>query len=283
MDGYSLIDKMRKVRRRFRFTAIEQALYHELVSICNNEGWSEIFACSNTELCFALDITEPTIIKSRESLVNSGLLFYQSGNGRRSIGSYSFEKEIKAKEKAKTVLSFIEEKAKIDLVDSEKAKENTKTDLAFNEEIDEKAKGKAKEKAKTVLVPSNIKENNKTKTRKKDIIDLIFPFHSEKFLESWEILVGMSKWKKKIPHSLQLALNSLGKYEEEFAVELIEKAIEGDWQGVTFTNTPDDYIKWKKRNGKNQQISTESQERAFIESVVSGVGRAEFERNNNLQ
>jgi hypothetical protein len=272
MDGYTLIDKMRKVRRRFRFTAIEQALYHELVSICNNEGWSDVFGCSNTELCFALDITEPTLIKSRESLVNSSLLFYQSGNGRRSIGSYSFEKETKAKEKAKTIL-----------VDNEKAKENTKTDLSFNAEIDEKAKENTKEKAKTILVP--YKENNKqeTKTRKKDIIDLIFPFQSEKFLENWKILADMPKWKKKIPHSLQLALNSLGKYEEEFAVELIEKAIEGNWQGVTFTNTPDDYQKWKKRNGKNQHISSESQERAFLESVVSGIGRAEFERNNNLQ
>ena len=35
MDGYSLTEKMRKARRRNRLTATEQALFYELVAVCN--------------------------------------------------------------------------------------------------------------------------------------------------------------------------------------------------------------------------------------------------------
>ncbi|WP_165026320.1 hypothetical protein [Dysgonomonas sp. ZJ279] len=92
MDGYSLTAKMRKIRRRFRLTATEQALYQELISICNEEGWSEIFRVANNELFIALNITEKTLIKARESLINSELIFYKSGKSKRSVGSYSFTK-----------------------------------------------------------------------------------------------------------------------------------------------------------------------------------------------
>ena len=43
IDGYTLTEKMRKARRRFRFTATEQALFYELVAICNGEDWRDVF------------------------------------------------------------------------------------------------------------------------------------------------------------------------------------------------------------------------------------------------
>lgn len=97
------------------------------------------------------------------------------------------------------------------------------------------------------------KETKKRKP-KKEIIELQYPFSSESFHSAWGILVEMPKWKKKIPHSLQLALNSLGKYKEEFALELINKAIENDWQGVTYPDTPDNYQKWLKNGNRKNQI-----------------------------
>ncbi|MFT3995731.1 MAG: hypothetical protein QM660_15580 [Dysgonomonas sp.] len=81
---------MRKARRSWRFTAIEQALFYELVAICNGEDWPTVFDCSNIELCCALDINKNTLIKSRETLINSGLLFYKSGKSKRSVSQYSF-------------------------------------------------------------------------------------------------------------------------------------------------------------------------------------------------
>lgn len=95
MDGYTLTDKMRKARRSFRFTATEQALFYELVAICNGEDWRDIFDCSNVELCCALNINEKTLVKARETLINAGLVYYKSGKSKRMVSSYSFEKAFK--------------------------------------------------------------------------------------------------------------------------------------------------------------------------------------------
>ena len=95
IDGYTLTEKMRKARRRFRFTATEQALFYELVAICNGEDWRDVFDCSNIELCFALNVNERTLVKARESLINAGLIYYKSGKSSRVVSSYSFVKEFK--------------------------------------------------------------------------------------------------------------------------------------------------------------------------------------------
>jgi len=263
MDGYSLIDKMRKVRRRFMFTVSEQALYHELVSICNSEDWSDVFHCSNIELCSSLNINEKTLIKSRESLVKSGLIFFNSGKSRRCTSSYSFTIDISTTVET-AVTSTVNNTVDSTVVESTTVTSTVETAVTST----------------VKFTDNNIKTKTKTKTRNKDIIDFDFPFSSERFLSSWKILVEMPKWKKKIPHSLQLALKSLSKYQEEFAIELIEKAIEGNWQGVTFTNTPDEYQKWLNRNGKNNEHSSIGEKQDFLKAVASGIGRAEHQRNN---
>ena len=95
MDGYSLTEKMRKARRRNRLTATEQALFYELVAVCNSEGWEDVFSCSNIELCFSLNIDEKTLVRARLSLINAGLIYYKSGKSKRSVGSYSFSRKFK--------------------------------------------------------------------------------------------------------------------------------------------------------------------------------------------
>jgi predicted transcriptional regulator len=92
VDGYSLVDKMRKVRRRLILSATDQALYNELIAICNEEKWTHVFSCSNDELCAALKITENTLEKSRKKLIEGGLIYYQSGKSKRAYGQYSFLK-----------------------------------------------------------------------------------------------------------------------------------------------------------------------------------------------
>lgn len=94
------------------------------------------------------------------------------------------------------------------------------------------------------------KKKGVTGERKNKPEPLNFPFSSPEFMESWKILISTSKWKKKIPHSLQLALNSLGKYQEEFAIQLINKAIENGWQGVTYPDTDEQYQKWLNGHSK---------------------------------
>lgn len=43
---------------------------------------------------------------------------------------------------------------------------------------------------------------------------------------------------------MQLSLNKLSNFEEEFAIRQIERAIESGWTGVVFTGTERDYQEW---------------------------------------
>lgn len=94
MTGYELTKKLIKTRKRFVLTATEQALYHELVNICNEDDWSEIFSVSNDDLCRALNITEKTLNSSRLTIIQAGLVYYRSGKSKRKYGEYSFENEL---------------------------------------------------------------------------------------------------------------------------------------------------------------------------------------------
>jgi len=133
----------------------------------------------------------------------------------------------------------------------------------------------------------NIKEKGvtgekevKKKKPKKEAVELQFPFTSKEFISAWEILVQMPKWKKKIPHSLQLALNSLGKYDEEFATGLVNKAIENNWQGVTYPDTDEQYQKWL-RNGKIRKTTQKSDttDEDFLNAVATGLARGISQRD----
>jgi hypothetical protein len=89
------------------------------------------------------------------------------------------------------------------------------------------------------------KKDISKKTKGKDTLaPLILPFSSERFLETWEALCEEKNWKSKTRKALQLSLNKLGRYAEEFAIELMEKAIEGGWKGVVFPDTDAKYQEW---------------------------------------
>lgn len=102
---------------------------------------------------------------------------------------------------------------------------------------------------------NNIKSSydNKTDKGAKTHPDLTFPFSSEKFMFTWNALCQETAWKKKTKHALQLQLNKLGRYEEEFAIMLMERTIEsGKWERVVFENTDEKYQEWK--SARQQKI-----------------------------
>ena len=84
------------------------------------------------------------------------------------------------------------------------------------------------------------------KSRKKDgdKKPLVYPFSSIAFMSAWETLRNTPKWKNKLNYALQLSLNKLSNFEEEFAIRQIERAIESGWTGVVFTGTERDYQEW---------------------------------------
>lgn len=129
--------------------------------------------------------------------------------------------------------------------------------------------GKEGEEIKEVItpIPPEQKKPPKQKKREVDHILLKMPFETERFKMLWGELVKMPKWAKKPLTALDQSLKSLGNYDEEFACNLIKRAIEGNYQGVVFTGTDADYERWKKgkSNGKILEPTDEKRQKLLEE------------------
>lgn len=108
---------------------------------------------------------------------------------------------------------------------------------------------------------AEIAPNNKTIDDNKSITKckgtrppLILPFSSDKFIETWNALCEEKNWKGKTQKALQLTLNKLGRYHEDFAVELMEKTIENGWKGVVFSDTDAKFQEWQ--SARQQKIDS---------------------------
>lgn len=94
---------------------------------------------------------------------------------------------------------------------------------------------------------------NKLKNEKEEIVrpihEIVFEEQNEKFsnmfFEEWCILCKTKKWFKKEKAALEASFKKLKKYEEPFAIELIQNAISGGYQGITFSDTDESYKKWQ--------------------------------------
>lgn len=87
------------------------------------------------------------------------------------------------------------------------------------------------------------------------VSSLSLPFQTERFSSLWNELANMPKWKKKPLTSLNIALKRLGKYDEPFACELISRAIEGNYQGIVFSNTDEEFLKWNKKSNNSKNVN----------------------------
>ena len=103
-----------------------------------------------------------------------------------------------------------------------------------------------------VNVNDNVNENdneNEVINREKQPVqesELKLPFQDQVFVSTWNELRQQPKWKSKTASALQRSLNQLSKYDVRFAVDLMENAIAGNYQGVVFDNTPEKYDRWLK-------------------------------------
>lgn len=131
------------------------------------------------------------------------------------------------------------------------------------------------------IAPNNktLNDNKSIKKSENTPAPLILPFSSDKFRMTWEALCEEKEWKKKTRNALQLTLNKLAKYHEDFAIELMEATIEsGKWQRVVFPDTDAKYQEWKSARqlkednrqprttpsqGKPKQIDPNNQVDAF--------------------
>ncbi len=286
MNSYQLISKLRKVRDDTYLTAIDQALYHELISICNEKGWKEVFEARSSILCTSLNIWDKTLRKSRKILADAGLISFESCRDKR-VGCYYSFLTILSNDMKTSVISSVngtDENTEENSDDSQgKESQSSVNDavissvLRTDENTDDKnttpvissVNGTDEMKIPPIIDIKTInkeeslahthestppKKPKSSKKKEGDEKPLIFPFTSIAFMSAWETLRQSPKWKKKLNYALQLSLDKLSKFEEEFAIRQIERAIESNWTGVVFTGTERDYQEWLKlKHGNNQQ------------------------------
>ena len=282
MNSYQLISKLRKVRDDTYLTTAAQALYHELVAICNEMKWKDVFKKKNSDLCSILNMSEKTLIKSRGDLSDAGLLYFQSTKDKRIGCYYSFTTVISSVYfpdestddstdessddnneggEIPPVESSVETPAKClddNLASSELSSGKCLDETQIPPIIDIKTINKEESLAHTHESPPPDKK--KSRKEKGDETPLVYRFTSIAFMSAWEALRKTPKWKKKLNYALQLSLDKLSMFEEEFAIQQIERAIESNWTGVVFTGTERDYQEWLKLKHGNNQKSNQSSE-----------------------
>ena len=282
MNSYQLISKLRKVRDDTYLTTAAQALYHELVAICNEMKWKDVFKKKNSDLCSILNMSEKTLIKSRGDLSDAGLLYFQSTKDKRIGCYYSFTTVISSVYfpdestddstdessddnneggEIPPVESSVETPAKClddNLASSELSSGKCLDETQIPPIIDIKTINKEESLAHTHESPPPAKQT--ARTDKGDETPLVYPITSIAFMSAWEALRKTPKWKKKLNYALQLSLDKLSMFEEEFAIQQIERAIESNWTGVVFTGTERDYQEWLKLKHGNNQKSNQSSE-----------------------
>lgn len=283
MNSYQLISKLRKVRDDTYLTTAAQALYHELVAICNEMKWKDVFKKKNSDLCSILNMSEKTLIKSRGDLSDAGLLYFQSTKDKRIGCYYSFTTVISSvyfpdestddstdkssddnneggeippvESSVETPVKCLDDNLASSVLSSGKCLDETQIPPI----IDIKTINKEESLAHT-HESTPPKKPKSSKKKEGDEKPLIFPFTSIAFMSAWETLRQSPKWKKKLNYALQLSLDKLSKFEEEFAIRQIERAIESNWTGVVFTGTERDYQEWLKLKHGNNQKSNQSSE-----------------------
>lgn len=297
MNSYQLISKLRKVRADTYLTAADQALFHELVALCNELKWKEVFFIRSNVLCGNLNMSDNTLRKSRKALADAHLLSFETCKDKRVGCYYSFLQKLSNDVVSPAISSAKIEDDSSDDVADENADDMHKQDRgtssrtsAFsssissaNSEDDKKgspatSSAKIEDDMKITPIKDNIKTINedihaptretapssgkKSRKQKGDEKELVYPFTSTAFMTAWEKLRSTPKWKGKLNYALQISLNKLGEFEEEFAISQIERAIESNWTGVVFTGTKRDYQEWlnQKKNGNNRKFSSSKQE-----------------------
>lgn len=310
MNSYQLISKLRKVRDDTYLTTSAQALYHELVAICNEMKWEEVFFVRSTTLCGNLSMSDNTLRKSRDSLADAGLIFYQSCKDKRIGCYYSFVKKISndvvssAESPATSCSKIADDVADEGLGNNDGRFINDKPETSSISSSTSFAKNEDDKKGSSAISSANIEDETqispiidiinikqeeslahthestpptKKKSRKEkgDETPLVYPFTSIAFMSAWETLRQTPKWKKKLNLALQLSLDKLGRFEEEFAIHQIERAIESNWAGVVFTGTERDYQEWLNQkygsNKNNRGTDTNGETKsAGIKSISFG-------------
>ncbi|PKP11974.1 MAG: hypothetical protein CVU09_00300 [Bacteroidetes bacterium HGW-Bacteroidetes-4] len=254
MSGYI------KLNRKF----FEHSFWNDERTLSLAEAWLDLIASARFEVA-----PEKVVVKMNIITINRGELRasqrYLAKRWKWSLGKVN--RFILMLERERMVERRMEHSETIIMLcNYDSYNQLTSNTMNTNENTNENADGTLTEhrqiQTKEYKEGEELKEKGgkKPTTKKKQPETLNFPFDSIEFAETWDKLIGMPKWKKKLPLSLQMALDSLGKYDEEFAILQMKLAIQGNWQGVTFSDTEQKFEQWKKtKYGTAKKNSTKGQ------------------------
>lgn len=263
MNGYQLIAAMRRTRAETYLSTADQALFHELVAFCNETKWKDIFFVKSSVLCNDLGMSDNTLRKSRKSLSDAGLISFKPSRDKRIGCYYSFSMKLDT-----------------DAASSAPVEEDKQASPATSS-------APVEEDVPITPIKENIKTLNRETPRpakrqsgrRKEAVSLLLPFASERFLAAWDVLRKSPKWEKKHPYALQLSLDKLGRFEEDFAIAQMERAAESNWTGVVFAETEFKYQEWLKcKYGKSSNTSEQTgsspaaERKASIDELTSFAG-----------
>ncbi|EAY26074.1 helix-turn-helix domain-containing protein [Microscilla marina] len=144
-----------------------------------------------------------------------------------------------------------------------------KEEKAVGEDLFEK-NGAPSSPPKKTVTKATAKKASKTA-----LTNIPLPFSSDTFKTAWNNWLTYRKEIKK-PYrsamSVQQTLAKLDRYEEGFALELIEKSITNGWQGLVFAQTGEQYQKWladkQKRKIPEQGTGTRAKPQPNLMSLT---------------
>ena len=88
MTYIDLVNRFWQMDLEFHFSHLEVHMYFKILDLFNRSGWRKVLSVPNSRFVAELGATEPSVIRARQRLVDSGLLAYSKGTQRKA-GKYT--------------------------------------------------------------------------------------------------------------------------------------------------------------------------------------------------
>jgi hypothetical protein len=87
MTYIDLINRFWKIDLNYSFSHPEVHLYFKLLEIANRSGWRNKLSVPNSRLCGMVGLTQASLIKARQRLIDTDVIVYEKGTTRKA-GKY---------------------------------------------------------------------------------------------------------------------------------------------------------------------------------------------------
>lgn len=279
MNYIELINQFWSTNRIKNLSRTESYLYFILLNECNMRNWENPFECSNKSIIGNYDIGEDTLIDARNRLKQKGLISFEPGKRKEKSPVYKILYSEKSSIKAGINPGKNPSKTPGKKPNSFKTETETKTD---NIPLTPKGDLEKKSIDKKSL---NFKARILFETHFKSVFESSY-YWSAKDAGSMNQILNKLKFQmheknKGAEFSDDDILNAL----QVFLLGINDKWILENYSTPIINSKFNEIISQIKTNARHKKTignSTEQDEREFIEAVLNGAGRAEYERNQSV-